>query len=341
MLGPNVTNDPEYFLESDSAIEARKKRRERANYTQGNAIKLNSKALCMATDGKSLYVGESGFFTKKWDPTTRKSLMTYRNHTGPVSCLDCNGEYLASGSWDKSINIYNAQSGIVVATLKKHKDFVKSIKFIEGTDLLISCGTDNSIILWDVKKKEFVREINDQSVKFHSLCLFEDSFFVGCSEGSIRCYSLKDFSLQYTLKEHLTTVYDLFILNDSLYSSSADKIVLQWTLEERKWEDKYEHSDWPKCVKAKSNFLFTGCREGLLRIWDASNAKLLAVIDGHFDEISDVLVMDDVVHTCSLDGTVRSWNINDAITNTESELKQPEQIISAEEEAALAELMLD
>jgi WD40 repeat protein len=56
---------------------------------------------------------------------------------------------LASGSWDKTVRLWNLASGRVKAELKGHRDKVSAVAFVDdGT--LMSAGWDGAIRLWDV-----------------------------------------------------------------------------------------------------------------------------------------------------------------------------------------------
>ncbi|TYZ60466.1 hypothetical protein PybrP1_002668 [[Pythium] brassicae (nom. inval.)] len=54
---------------------------------------------------------------KIWDLQSGKCSHTLRGHTGWVSSLDCHERLIASASWDSSINIWDAESGALLRSL--------------------------------------------------------------------------------------------------------------------------------------------------------------------------------------------------------------------------------
>ncbi len=65
-------------------------------------------------------------------------------------CISSDGEILASGGKDKTIKLWNIESGENINTLKGHTDIVRSVKFSPDGKILASGGYDNNIILWKV-----------------------------------------------------------------------------------------------------------------------------------------------------------------------------------------------
>ena len=62
------------------------------------------------------------------------------------------GKYLASGSMDKSIRIWNTETGIECAVLGGHFGNVNALAFSADGTTLISSSEDGTILLWDTQK---------------------------------------------------------------------------------------------------------------------------------------------------------------------------------------------
>lgn len=63
----NVSQESGAFFQTDAEIAKQKEKQAKYNYTEGDAIKLATKALdiCIDSDQKYLYVAESGFQVRK------------------------------------------------------------------------------------------------------------------------------------------------------------------------------------------------------------------------------------------------------------------------------------
>ena len=76
-------------------------------------------------------------------------------HTGYVECLTVmNDGRLVSGSWDKSIIIYNKETYKPDIIIKEHSRAVKYIIQL-SSEILASCSDDNSIKLFNIKENKY------------------------------------------------------------------------------------------------------------------------------------------------------------------------------------------
>jgi len=56
----------------------------------------------------------------------------------------------------KTVYFYETQSGIMLAKLKAHKSWVRSISFSKNGTRLISCGDDSKVRIWDISDLEHI-----------------------------------------------------------------------------------------------------------------------------------------------------------------------------------------
>ena len=61
-----------------------------------------------------------------------------------------NGEYLASGSADRTIGVWKVSSGERINTLTGHSNWVNSVVFSPNEEYLVSGSRDNTIGVWKV-----------------------------------------------------------------------------------------------------------------------------------------------------------------------------------------------
>jgi len=78
------------------------------------------------------------------------------------------GNFLASGSRDKTIKIWEASTGMCVATLIGHDNWVRGLQFHPSGKYLMSVSDDKTIRIWDLKQGRAIKTINDAHAHFVS-----------------------------------------------------------------------------------------------------------------------------------------------------------------------------
>jgi WD40 repeat protein len=163
-----------------------------------------------------------------------------------------------------------------------------------------------------------------------------------------------------TILEHETSVYRVLFPGDDeesdLWTASADGTT-KCLSRARNWatEETYEHGDYVRAVAVTSDWVITAGRDEDVKVWDMATGKLWHVYDGHYEEVTGLVVLDGEkkVISVSIDGTIRTWGLEKADLEKarkereqrlkgvmeEEKVKPKKSLLTAEEEAELAELM--
>ena len=73
------------------------------------------------------------------------------------------GNILASGSYDNSVKIWNAENGQLIRTLNGHTNSVISVAFGEG-NVLASGSYYNSVNIWNISKKCYFEKLKMKNI---------------------------------------------------------------------------------------------------------------------------------------------------------------------------------
>lgn len=91
------------------------------------------------------------------------SMNVAENGVDRVKRTVAGGPYLASGSRDKTIRIWDAMTGVCLMTLVGHNNWVRGLAFHPGGKYLLSASDDKTMRSWDLKTKR-----NNKSLDAHS-----------------------------------------------------------------------------------------------------------------------------------------------------------------------------
>lgn len=246
------------------------------------------------------------------------------------------GAWLLSGSADKSIVVWNAETGEKLATLKGHTRAVGTL----AVDPVLS--DDVNAVLFSGGSE---REVRRWTVPW---------------AGPAAAVEAAD-----TLGIHDTSVYKIAFLGEDadFWSSSADgtarRVDVRGTGEA---DTVLKHGDYVNDVvmAGEGRWVCTACRDEDVRVWDVASGELWHTFEGHADEVSALAVVgekQDLLVSVSIDCTVRTWSLKPAdleaarveaarireggVVEVKEEVKDDGVKLSAEEEAELAELMDD
>ncbi|KAH7956023.1 hypothetical protein HPB52_005687 [Rhipicephalus sanguineus] len=73
------------------------------------------------------------------------------------------GPFLASGSRDKTIKLWDVSTGLAVFTLVGHDNWVRGVKFHPGGKYLLSCSDDKTLRVWELAHQRCCKTLEAHS----------------------------------------------------------------------------------------------------------------------------------------------------------------------------------
>lgn len=244
---------------------------------------------------------------------------------------------------------------------------------LQGKEVLVSASQDATIIVWDVATGEKLHTIKGHTRGILALAIDPADYepnkdsvtvFSAGSDREIRRWTIGLPSAAETQPSpviaHETSVDAIHFDSDGdLWTASADKAA-KCLSRGREWEQDsmFEHPDFVRdvAVDEDGGWVITACRDEDIRVWDKGSGKLHHKFTGHFEEVTGLLLLSrQRLVSVSIDATIRQWSLKSqdlakSVKEAEDERlgKEKEQepelkegMLTAEEEAELAELLED
>ncbi|KAF1835202.1 WD domain-containing protein [Decorospora gaudefroyi] len=374
------SNDPGHYFQTTSSLEETARKAAKSKNTKGSPIRLPSKILAIIADPQDedqVYVAEAAGSVKRINIETSKVTATCSGATAPLTSVAVSPQCdtIFAGCWDKSVWSWTLSTRKPAKRFQGHSDFVKAvITFtLHGKEVVVSASQDASIIVWDVATGAKLHTLKGHTRGVLALALDPVDYepgndtvtvFSAGSDREIRRWAIGLSSASEVqpspLIAHETSVDALHFDSDGdLWTASADKTA-KCLSRDQQWEgdSTFEHPDFVRdlAVDEDGGWIITACRDEEVRVWERGSGKLHHAFGGHFEEVTALLLLPKQrIVSVSIDATVRQWSLKPhelarAVQEAEDERlgiakeKEPERkeaIMTAEEEAELAELLDD
>jgi WD40 repeat protein len=119
-------------------------------------------------------------------------LRTLSGHTGFVESVaySPDGRFIASGSWDSTIKIWDSANGALLRTLSGHTSGVWSVAYSPDGRFIASGSYDNTIKIWDSANGALLRTLSGHTICVNSVAYSPDGRFIasGGSDGTIKIW---------------------------------------------------------------------------------------------------------------------------------------------------------
>ncbi|KAK0239546.1 WD40 repeat-like protein [Armillaria nabsnona] len=239
----------------------------------------------LKSDYKLLHQTHVRLHNRVLTPSYRRSVLQTRGaptnaHTNTIYCLQLytypstGVQVLFTGSRDKTVREWNLSTGLVERVVGEvHSSSVLSICVYNG--LLASAGSDRRVVVWDLKKNEFVKVISDHEDSV--LCVrFDDARLVSCSKDRyVRTYSFPDLEPEFRLGAHRAAVNAVSISPTLIVSGSGDRSVRLWDTKTGNLLRTFEnhHTRGIASIDFKLPYVLSGSSDKHLRLFDITTLQ--------------------------------------------------------------------
>ncbi|QRW26238.1 WD-40 repeat-containing protein [Rhizoctonia solani] len=254
------------------------------------------------------------------------SVSPLKGHTKEVTSIAFSpgGLHLASASWDKTVRVWDVQTGQTVGEpFKEHTSYVFSVRYSPDGSRLASASLDHSIQVRDVisgakaPKPLTIHTPDPASIAFSPSGAFIAS---GSGDKAIRVYDARTGQIVLgPLEGHTDKANSVIFSPDSarLYSCSRDGTVRIWDVQDLGAAHTLPIvpalSSAVYCIRYShtGQRLVSGSEDGTLHVWNVKTGELvMEPLRGHQETVLsvDYSHSNAYIASSSLDGTLRIWD---------------------------------
>ena len=272
-----IENNPDIYQGLYSAYAAY--RGEKFNSLKGHEGSV--KSLAFLPSKRVFYSSGADGKILRWDldrSGARPQVLINNNFSNRSLAISSNGRWLACGTGTSSIQIFNLNQPNTEPELKQvHQGAVVDLDFIEGQDVLISMGSDKSLVYWNLLSGES-RTIVTHSSRIRVITISKDGKYVygGTEDGNLIRWSISNGESKLIFDNRGTSINTITINRNGSRIAMGDK-------------------------------------SGNIIILDPNSGRVISRVKGHSSRVLDINYSPDNTQlaSSSFDGTIRIWNARD------------------------------
>ncbi|CAH3196521.1 unnamed protein product [Porites evermanni] len=213
------------------------------------------------------------------------------------------GSTMFTASTDKTLGIWDFETGTRIKKLKGHSSFVNScFPSRRGPQYIVSGADDCTVKLWDTRKRGCAQTFqNIYQVTAVSFNDTSDQILSGGIDNEIKVWDLRKNDVLYKMSGHTDTVTCLRLSPDGSFilSNAMDNTVRMWDIR--------PFAPLERCLKvftgAQHNFeknlikcswspdglmISSGSADRFVYVWDTNSRRILYKLPGHDGSVNDV-----------------------------------------------------
>ncbi len=252
-------------------------------------------------------------------PTTPKSLLsTYQGHSGGVDSVawSPDGKYIASGSTDGTVRVWEVATGNTKVTYSGLSDDVFFVAWSPDSKYIASGSRDHTVQVWDASSNSNLFIYRGHSAAVRSVSWSPDGWRIASAsvDKTVQVWNAVDGSHVFTFRGHSDAVTSAVWSSSGRYiaSGSWDHTVQIWEATTGNTKVTYSgHSNVVKSVawSPDGKQIASGGYDMTVQVWEAATGNTKVTYSGDFGAVDSVIWSPDgkYIASGSGDGIVRVW----------------------------------
>ncbi len=251
-------------------------------------------------------------------PLSPQCLQTLQGHTGCVTsvCLTPDGGRAVSGSWDKTLRVWDLDSNRCLQIFHGHTSYVWSVSLTPDARRAISGSRDKTLRVWDLIGGQCLQILQGHTEDVWCVCITPDGRRAVSASGdkTLRVWDLNNGRCLQILQGHTAEVMSVCLTPDGSHAVSGgdDNTLRVWDLNLGQCIKILRgHSGWVSsvCLTPDGRRAVSGGWDKTLRVWDLVSGRCLQTLQAHSERILHVSLASDgrLAVSGSKDHTLKIW----------------------------------
>ncbi|KAG7221916.1 hypothetical protein INR49_016942 [Caranx melampygus] len=257
----------------------------------------------------------------------RICLRTLVGHTGGVWSSQMRDNIIISGSTDRTLKVWNAETGECIHTLYGHTSTVRCMHLHEKR--VVSGSRDATLRVWDIETGQCLHVLMGHVAAVRCVQYDGRRVVSGAYDFMVKVWDPETETCLHTLQGHTNRVYSLQVSSfrdekdrqtvrttfDGIHvvSGSLDTSIRVWDVETGNCIHTLTgHQSLTSGMELKDNILVSGNADSTVKIWDIKTGQCLQTLQGphkHQSAVTCLQFNKNFVITSSDDGTVKLWDL--------------------------------
>jgi F-box/WD-40 domain protein 7 len=261
---------------------------------------------------------KSVFYTKhqtkkNWQRGSFTTTVLPPQHSAAIFCLSMEDDVIVTGSSDRTLTVWNADTGTAVRKLEgQHQYAIWCVKLLAQQNMVLSASYDASICLWNLSAGKCIKKLFGHTSAIWGLDSIAGKIASGSTDTTLRIWDIEVGETTSTIEAMQDTVWCCQFTDPNTLVSGGTNVRI-WDLRIGECvETLVGHKDGIRCIQADDHIIVSGSYDATAKVWDRATHSVVTEFNGHEDSITTLQYdSSGMLVTSSFDASFRVWNIND------------------------------